>query len=64
MFIKCIEKKNKNSDKVYVYYRLMESYRTSSGPRQKKILDLGTLDIDTNDFKALADRIEDLVYGR
>ena len=64
MFIKRIEKKNKNSDKVYVYYRLMESYRTSSGPRQKKILDLGTLDIDTNDFKALADRIEDLVYGR
>ncbi|MGC8563137.1 MAG: IS1634 family transposase, partial [Thermoplasmata archaeon] len=42
----------------------MESYRTQSGPRQKKILDLGTLDLDKQYFKALADRIEDLVYGR
>jgi DNA polymerase III delta prime subunit len=65
MFIKRIEKKNKNSDKIYTYYRLMESYRTEDGkPRQKKILDLNGLDLDKEGFKALADRIEDLVYGR
>ena len=64
MFIKIIKKKNKNSDKVYIYYRLMESYRTEHGPRQKKILDLGALDLDRKYFKALADRIEDLVYGQ
>lgn len=64
MFIKIIKKKNPGSDKVYVYYRLMESYRTDRGPRQKKILDLGALDLDKKYFKALADRIEDLVYGR
>lgn len=64
MFIKRIEKKNKNSDKVYVYHRLMESYRTQNGPRQRKVLDLGTLDIDQKYYKTLADRIEDLVYGR
>ena len=64
MFIKIIKKKNPGSDKVYVYYRLMESYRTDRGPRQKKILDLGALDLDKKYFKALADRTEDLVYGR
>ena len=42
----------------------MESYRTEHGPRQKKILDLGALDLDRKYFKALADRIEDLVYGQ
>ena len=64
MFIKRIEKKNENSDKVYVYHRLMESYRTQNGPRQRKVLDLGTLHIDQKYYKTLADRIEDLVYGR
>lgn len=42
----------------------MESYRTEHGPRQKKILDLGPLSVDKRHFKALADRIEDIVYGR
>jgi transposase len=64
MFIKRIEKKNKNSDKVYVYHRLMESYRTQNGPRQRHVLDLGTLDIGQEYYKTLADRIEDIVYGR
>lgn len=65
MFIKRIEKKNKGSDRVYTYYRLMESYRTPNGPRQRKILDLGALEgIDPKDHKKLADLIEDKVNGK
>ncbi len=64
MFIKRIEKKNNDSNKVYVYFRLMESYRTQSGPRQRKILDLGKLNsIDLKDHKELADLIEDELNG-
>ncbi|MEM0097967.1 MAG: hypothetical protein QW338_05840 [Conexivisphaerales archaeon] len=64
MFIKKIEKKNEGSNKIYTYYRLMESYRTPSGPRQKKVLDLKALeDIDPKDHKKLADLIEDAVKG-
>ncbi|MGD9901770.1 MAG: hypothetical protein AB7S47_00130 [Desulfurella sp.] len=65
MFIKRIEKKNKGSDRVYAYYRLMESYRTPNDPRQRKILDLGALEgIDPKDHKKLADLIEDKVNGK
>jgi hypothetical protein len=65
MFIKCIEKENKGSDRVYTYYRLMESYRTPNGPRQKKVLDLGALEgIDPKEYKKLADLIEDKVNGK
>ena len=47
-----------------VYYNLVESIRTESGPRQRLILNLGKLDIDPSQFKALANRIEDLLVGR
>ena len=65
MFVKPIKKKNPGLDKVYTYYRLMESYRTPSGPRQRKIIDLGALEeIDPKDHKKLADLIEDRLKGK
>jgi len=64
MYIKRIDKTNKNSDKVYVQYRLVEAYRTENGPRQRVILNLGTLDLAPELFKQLADRIEDLTTGK
>jgi len=63
MFIKKIKKTNKNSDKVYTYYRLVESYRTPNGPRHKTILNLGCPDIKDKEFKLLADRIEEIMTG-
>jgi transposase len=42
----------------------MESYRTPRGPRQRKIIDLGHLDIPRDDWKVLADRIEELLSGQ
>jgi transposase len=64
MFIKEIRKRNKGYAKTFVTHRLMESYRTPRGPRQRKILDLGHLDIPRDDWKVLADRIEELLSGQ
>jgi transposase len=64
MFIKEINKQNQGYAKTFVSYRLMESYRTPRGPRQRKIIDLGHLDIPRDDWKVLADRIEELLSGQ
>ncbi len=64
MFIKEIKKKNKGYDKIFISHRLMESYRTERGPRQRKILSLGKLDLPKEQWKLLADRIEEKVIGQ
>ncbi len=64
MFIREIKKKNKGYDKVFISHRLMESYRSERGPRQRTLLQLGTLDLPKAHWKLLADRIEELVYGQ
>jgi len=64
MYIKQINKKFNGNNRVYVQHRLVESYRTESGPRHRTILNLGTLDIPKEKFKPLADRIESLIFGR
>ncbi len=64
MFIKEISKKNKGYDKEFTYHRLMESYRTDRGPRQRIILNLGTVDLPKDQWKSLADRIEAKVQGQ
>ncbi len=64
MFIKEIIKHNPGYEKAFVSHRLMESYRTPRGPRQRKIIDLGHLELPKDDWKILADRIEELLYGQ
>ncbi len=64
MFIKEIIKKNKGLEKTFTYHRLMESYRTQKGPRQRTLLNLGKLSIHKEQWKALADRIETIVNGQ
>jgi transposase len=64
MFVKEILKQNQGYAKTFVSHRLMESYRTPRGPRQRKIIDLGHLDIPRDDWKVLADRIEELLCGQ
>ncbi len=64
MFIKQIKKKNKNSDKEYIYYRLIHGYKIGNKTRHQSILNLGKLEgVDKAHHKALADRIEELVTG-
>lgn len=64
MFIKEIKKQNKGYDKTFIYHRLMESYRTDRGPRQRTLLNLGKLTIPKNQWKLIADRIEAILNGQ
>jgi len=66
MFVKRINKKNRNGELVYSYYRLCESYRIGKVVRQRTVLSLGKLDelASEEQFKQLADRIESLLAGQ
>ena len=64
MFIREVTKKFKNSKKEYLQHRLCESYRTPAGPRQRIILHLGTLKLQKEELKELADTIESIVNNQ
>jgi transposase len=64
MFIRAKEKRNRNSSKVYYTHKLVESIRTQFGPRQKILLNLGTLDLGQEHWGLLANRIEGLLCGQ
>ncbi len=64
MYIKQIKKKNKNSDKVYTYYRLVHSYKVGKKIRHQNIIGLGKLEgVDKEYYTALSNRIEELITG-
>ena len=64
VFIKAITKRNRVSHKSYTYHRLLESYRSSRGPRHEILLNLGRLELPKDQWKSLADRIEQVVNGQ
>jgi transposase len=64
MFIRRVTVSNGKTAKKYSYLNLVESVRTEKGPRQKLVLNLGELPIDRSQYKALAQRIEDILTGR
>lgn len=64
MFIRTIKKKNRNSSNIYYTHKLVESVRTHSGPRQRTVLNLGTLELDKDKWKDLANRIEEIISGQ
>src|ERR1039457_3052534 len=63
MFIKSIVKTDKDTGKIYQYYRLCESFRIGNKTRHRNILSLGKLEElpSETDRKILADRIEHLL---
>lgn len=63
MFIREVKKSVHTEDQRYDYirHRLIESVRTPNGPRQKVILDLGELTVDSSKFKTLANMIEGFI---
>ncbi len=63
MYIREIQKKNPNSPKAFISHRLIESVRTPRGPRQRVVINLGQLDLPKEEWKELANRIEDLLRG-
>ena len=52
------------TDKAFIYHRLMKSVRTPRGPRHRKILNLGKLLLAKEDWKTLANRIEEIIRRR
>lgn len=65
MYIRKVTKQNKNSNKQYIYFRLVHGYKIGDKVRQQTLLNLGKLDelIPISSHKALADRIEMLLTG-
>lgn len=64
MYIRRIEKKNKNSEKTYIYYRLVHGYKVGNKVRQQTLLNMGKLEeCPPEKQKVLADRIETLLTG-
>lgn len=64
MYIRSVVKQNPGSEKKYRYLHLVESVRTRKGPRQRLILNLGTLDIPKTKHKELAKVIEAMLCGQ
>ena len=64
MFIREITKKNPGFDKTFTYHRLMDSVRTPRGPRQRILLNLSKLELPREDWKTLANRIEEILSGQ
>jgi len=64
MYIRKARKTDKTTGKSYIYYQLVEAYRTPKGPRQRVLLNLGKLNLDDRERKQLANRIEELITGQ
>jgi hypothetical protein len=64
MFIRPVRQQNRGSERVYIYHQLIEAVRTPRGPRQRILLNLGTLEIPPEQWKELANRIETLFLGQ
>jgi len=64
MFVKEISKQNQGYSKTFISHRLMESVRTPNGPRQRKIIDLGKLELPRDEWKILANRIEEIISAQ
>lgn len=64
MFIRKTRITNKETKKSYWNFQLVESVRTERGPRQRIMLNLGAnLDLDDQERKELANRIEEILSG-
>ncbi len=64
MFIRKNKKTDSVTKKIYYTYQLVESYRSSAGPRQRILLNLGSnLSITDEERKLLANRIEEITKG-
>lgn len=65
MFIRKTRILNRETQKSYFNFQLVESVRTARGPRQRILLNLGSdLDFDSQECKLLANRIEAIISGQ
>ncbi len=65
MYIRKVTQTSRATQKQYTTYRLVESIRTERGIRQRLLLNLGSrFRVPQDQWKVLADRIEQLVTGQ
>lgn len=65
MFIRRTPHTNNKNGKKYHTYKLVESYRTERGPRQRVLFNLGAnFSLPEEKWKAFADRVESIVSGQ
>lgn len=64
MFIRETVTKNKTTNKTYKKHTLVESYRTEKGPRQRVVMQLGTLNLPRSEWKKLAAALEGRLAGQ
>jgi transposase len=64
MYIKKVRKRNPGGQRQYEYLHLVENVRTEQGPRQRLVLNLGTLPIEADQYKELANTVEGMLTGQ
>jgi len=64
MFIRATKTFNKKTSTEYVTHRLVESYLTDKGPRQRIIMHLGSLDLPKDQWRHLASILEARLAGQ
>ena len=64
MFIRANKTKNKKTGIEYITHRLIESYRTEDGPRQRVIMHLGELTLPKSEWRKLAFVLENKLSGQ
>lgn len=63
-FIRGINKKNKDGNRIYTYYRLARTYKIGNKVRQETVVNLGNLEgLPKEKHKLLANRIEEVLTG-
>ena len=64
MFIRAYKTKNKKTKTEYTTHRLVQSYQTEKGPRQRIIMHLGELSLPKPEWKKLAIALEARLSGQ
>ncbi len=64
MFIRQTSTQHKKSNTTYTKHQLVESYRTGKGPRQRVIMELGTLTLPKSQWRTLAAVLEARLAGQ
>jgi transposase len=64
MYIREYKQTNEKTGEVYVKHKLVKSYRTAKGPRQRVIMPLGTLTVPRIDWTRLAHALECRITGQ
>lgn len=64
MYIRAKTTKNKKTKKEYVKHQLVESYRTEKGPRQRILMELGSLSLSKLQLRKLAVILEARMAGQ